>query len=81
MMEQIEDHMKIHNISYAEFTRRAAASYLNHNQTVTEVSINDSEPPDIIDDVVKEALEDMPKDTEQTPNGNKNDFNWDGIKL
>lgn len=58
MLQQIEEHMKQHNISYAEFTRRAAASYLD----VSTVSINDSEP-------------------DNTPNVNKNDFNWEGIKL
>lgn len=64
IMEQIEDHMKTHNIKFAEFIRRAVANYLDHNQNVTEVSIKDSEP-------IVQPIEDTPK-----PN---NDFNFDDM--
>jgi len=82
IMEQIEEHMKTHNIKFAEFIRRAVASYLDYNQTVSNVSINDSK----LDEIIEESIKDIPKDTEppptedikKNPNG---DFNFDDLKI
>ncbi len=80
MMEQIEDHMKIHNISFAEFIRRAVASYLDHNQTESIVVINNSKL-DSKQDSSPEPIEQPPEIKPEANKDNKNDFNWDDIKL
>jgi len=69
MMEQIEDHMKTHNISFAEFIRRAAASYLDRDLPVAHDSIEDSEQVVV--------------NVEDTPNAinPKNDFNFDDLNI
>ena len=78
MLEAIDDYIEKHDISFSEFSRKAAASYLAANQTVTNVSIQDSTP-----EPTKQPIEDTPKVTESTgttknPNGS---FNWDGLDI
>lgn len=79
MLDRIDKYVDEHSIpSFSEFIRRAAASYLDHNQTVTNVSIQDSTP-----EPTEQPIEDTPKVTESTgttknPNGS---FNWDGLDI
>ena len=77
IMEQIEDHMKTHNIKFAEFIRRAVAHYLDHNQNVTEVSINDNPLPT----EGHEPVEQLPEIKPETNKDIKNGFNWDGVNI
>ena len=73
MLDQLETYMELHSTNFSESVRQIIRTYFDSNQTVTNVSINDSEP-------VEQPIEDTPEIL--GPNGKtKNDFNWDGIKL
>jgi len=82
MLQQIEDHMKTHNISFAEFIRRAAASYLDHNPDVSIVNIIDDSK---LDEIIEESIKDIPEDTEPPPkytsDNLKSDFNFDDVSF
>ena len=79
MLETIDDYIEEHDISFSEFSRRAAASYLsNHNQTVTEVSINDSKLTEAIKDIPKDTEPPSMEDTKKNPN---DDFNFDDLNI
>lgn len=79
MIDRIDEHVTNHHIpSFSAFIREAVSYYLDHNQNVTEVSINDSK--------LIESIKDIPEDTEppptdNTPVVNKSAFNFDDINL
>lgn len=67
---RVDDYIKEHGGNFSGFIDIAAAYYLDHNQNVTEVSIQDSEP-------IVQPIDDTPK-PDKPVNG---DFNWDGLDI
>jgi hypothetical protein len=76
MLEAIDDYIEEHDISFSEFSRRAVAYYLDHNQSVTNVSIQDSEQDSTPEPTVQ-PIDDTPK-PDKPVNG---DFNWGGLDI
>jgi hypothetical protein len=69
MLDQIETYMEIRNTNFSESVRRIISAYFA-NQTVANVSVQDSEPID-------QPPEVTPK-PDKPVNG---DFNWDGLDI
>jgi hypothetical protein len=63
---RVDDYIKEHGGNFSGFIDIAAAYYLDHNQNVTEVSINDSE------------MDERPPEVTPKP---KNDFNFDDMNI
>jgi len=78
-LSKVDKYVEENGGSFSKFIRDAVDSYLDHNQNVTEVSINDSK----VDEIIKESIKDIPEDTEPPPTDNtpvsKNAFNFDDI--
>ena len=66
-LSRIDKYVEDNGGSFSKFIRDAVDAYLDHNQTVSNVSIQDSTP-----EPTKQSIEDTPKT-------NKNDFNFDDI--
>ena len=78
---RIEEYIEEHGGTFSRFMETAAASYLDHNQTVSKIVINDSEQDN---SVSTEGHVSVPQVIESTPETNKNpnmDFSWDDVEL
>ena len=71
---RIEEYIEEHGGTFSGFLDIAAASYLDHNQTVSHVSIQDSE-------LIGQPVEDTLKTNEDTTPKPKNDFNFDDVSF
>ena len=69
MLDQLETYMELHSTNFSESVRQIIRTYFDSNQTVTNVSIQDSTP-----EPTEQPIEDTPKT-------NNNGFNWDGVNI
>ena len=80
-LSKVDKYVEENGGSFSKFIRDAVDSYLDHNQNVTEVSINDSK----VDEIIKESIKDIPEDTEPPPkytsDNLKSDFNFDDVSF
>ena len=83
---RVDEHIKKHGGNFSGFVDIAAAYYLDHNQNVTEVSINDNSvsTEGHVSELI-ESIKDIPEDTEPPPTDNtpvtKNAFNFDDVNF
>lgn len=73
---RMEEYIEKHGGSFSRFVDIASNYYIDHNQTVSTISINDS-IQDITPEPIEQPIEDTPK-SDKPVNG---DFNWDGVNI